>query len=492
MKSNKLIYPVFIALLLLGTSCDKEYLETEPTEFITQEQLQENSVNNPALLRGTVTGIYSLMFETGTGGTTGHNDFGQKGCDIWSDMLTGDMALSTNTYNWYRNFCDYQVTVDFKRNENYVVWRYYYRIIRSTNVVIDALGGNDAIPPNQENQYLMGQAKALRAYAYFYLAQFEVNNYDLSQPILPIYTEPVNVGKPKSTAAEVYDLIISDLTDAISLLDSYTRTAKNQVDKNVAKGLLAYTYAAMGRNSEAATVSADIINNSGYPVTSAGQLAYPGAGSGFNDVNTPSWMWGVDLTTDQGLDLISWWGQMDVYTYSYAWAGDRKVIDNNLYNAIPSNDVRKTQFSASTKLPLNKFFAPGRAAGGQRNITTDYIYMRVDEFYLLNAETAAKSGDELTARNSLKALLLNRIPDVSYVDALTGQALLDEIYLQTRIELWGEGKSYLAMKRNRATINRGANHLFQVGVQVPYNDDRLSFEIPEAEILNNPFINDQN
>lgn len=48
------------------------------------------------------------------------------------------------------------------------------------------------------------------------------------------------------------------------------------------------------------------------------------------------------------------------------------------------------------------------------------------------------------------------------------------------------------MKRNRATINRGSNHLFQAGVAVPYNDVRLLFKIPQAEILNNIYIQDQN
>ncbi|NHN25372.1 RagB/SusD family nutrient uptake outer membrane protein [Flavobacterium jejuense] len=485
---NKFIYPIFVTGLLFFTaSCNEEYLQTEPTEFITQEQLADASANNPDLLKGTVSGIYSLMFQTETGGTTNHNDFGQKGYDIFSDMLSGDMALSSNTYNWYRNLADYQVTIDYTRNENYQVWRYYYRIIRSTNIVVQALGGNDAIPVNQENQYLMGQAKALRAYAYFYLTQFEVNGYDLSQPILPIYTDPAQQAQPKSSASDVYGLIVDDLTDAITLLDGFNRLTKTEINKYVAEGLLAYVYAAMGNNGDAKTLTNDIIASGGFPLTTTAELT-----GGFNNVNTPSWMWGVDLTPNQGLDLVSWWGQMDIFTYSYAFAGDRKVIDLNLYNSIPANDARKSQFSASSQLPINKFYDPNRIQGGQRVITTDYIYMRVDEIYLLNAETAAKSGDEVTARTSLKALLVNRIPDNSYVDGLSGQALLDEIYLQTRIELWGEGKSYLAMKRNQATINRGANHLFQAGVAVPYNDERLTFEIPQAEIQNNPFLNDQN
>ena len=48
------------------------------------------------------------------------------------------------------------------------------------------------------------------------------------------------------------------------------------------------------------------------------------------------------------------------------------------------------------------------------------------------------------------------------------------------------------MKRNRATINRGSNHVFQAGVAVPHNDAKLSYKIPQAELLNNPFITEQN
>jgi len=184
---------------------------------------------------------------------------------------------------------------------------------------------------------------------------------------------------------------------------------------------------------------------------------------------------------------------MDAYTYSYQWAGDRKAIDKGLYDAIPANDVRKGQFWVSTDTynltPRNKFYDPGRKVGGQRTVITDYIYMRVEEMYLLNAETAAKSGDEATAKVSLKALLSKRLPSTTYIDGLSGKALQDEIYLQTRIELWGEGKSYLAMKRNHATITRGSNHLSFKGVPILYNDPRLTFSIPQSEIQNNPFIN---
>ena len=72
MKNNKLFLSLVASLLFVTVGCDKEFLETEPTAFITQEQLAAASVNNPDLIRGTVSGIYSLMFETGTLPTIGH------------------------------------------------------------------------------------------------------------------------------------------------------------------------------------------------------------------------------------------------------------------------------------------------------------------------------------------------------------------------------------------------------------------------------------
>ena len=478
-----------VTALVLG-SCSKDFLETEPTEFVSSSQLAEYSETNPELQAGNISGIYALMYDPGTGGTTGHDDYGQKGYDVFMDLLSSDMVLGGFTYGWYSGISRMQGTTDYTDNLNYIPWRYYYRIVFSANNVIGAFGGNDAVPETEEGQIYMGQAKAMRAYAYFYLAQLYSEGYNPAEEILPIYTDTEAAAQPLSTTADVYALIVSDLTDAIDLLDGWSRTGKQEVNKSVAQGLLAYTYAAMGNYSDILPVTTDIINNGGFPLTSAEEAL-----GGFSTVNNPSWMWGMDLTSDQGLNLISWWGQVDVFTYSYAFVGDPKAIDLDLYDAIADGDVRKGQFEVvdgfgeNNPLPINKFYPEARELGGQRYIDTDYVYMRVDEFYLLHAEAAAKSGDEGTAREYLQRLLAERLDDTSYLNGLSGQALQDEIYLQTRIELWGEGKSYLAMKRNQATITRGSNHLSNAGESIQYNDDRLSFEIPISEIQNNPNIN---
>lgn len=480
-------YFMYAVAAVMMTGCSEEFLETEPTEFISATQIAEYSEDNPGLQAANISGIYSLMYQTGTGGTNlNHDDFGQKGYDIYGDMLSADMVLAGVTYGWYSGISQMNATLDFTSDPAYMVWRYYYRIAFSANTVIQGLGGNDAIPETQEGKYFMGQAKAMRAYSYFYLAQFYAQGYNPSEPILPIYPDNDTPAQPLSTTQEVYEFAISDLTDAIDLLDGYNRTGLQEVNKYVAEGLLAYVYAAMGNYEEVATLTEDVINNGGFSLMTAEQVL-----GGFNDASTSGWMWGVDLTTDQGLDLVSWWGQVDLFTYSYAWAGDPKTIDVNLYNAISDDDVRKAQFEnrSGNLYPTGKFYAPAREIGGQRNITTDYVYMRVAEMYLLHAEADAMTGDEAGAKEALSAVLSMRVDDDSYIDDLAGEDLMDEIYLQTRIELWGEGKSYLAMKRLEATITRGANHLSFAGESFSYDDPRLTFPIPQSEVQNNPNIN---
>ncbi|MDR3272407.1 MAG: RagB/SusD family nutrient uptake outer membrane protein [Flavobacteriaceae bacterium] len=469
-------YLTIVALSLVAISCQDEFLETSPTETISNPSTEQK-----------LYGIYVMMINTGTGGTNlDHDDFGQKGYDIYTDMLSSDMVLAASTYGWYARLCNLSDPVNNTTNTCYKPWRYYYRVIAAANDVIADLGGNDAVLESQEDKYIMGQAKALRAYAYFYLLQLYVKSYSPDEDAIPVYTAPLIPAQPKSTQSVVYNQIIKDLTESIDLLEGFSRANKGMINKYVAEGLLAYTYAAIGDYANAAQRSKNIIDGGGFPITTKAAAV----GGGFNDLATPSWMWGFDLTTENGLDLVSWWGQVDLYTYSYAWAGDPKTMDDGLYNSMRTDDVRRGQFEDIYGIehwPTNKFFAPDKPEeGGQRTITTDYVFMRVDEFYLLYAESLAKSGQEGTAKTILKDYLQNRLGDVSYIDALSGVALQNEIYLQTRIEFWGEGKSYLAMKRNKATITRGLNHLWFQGTSFSYDDNRLTLAIPQEEILNNP------
>ncbi|APY12749.1 hypothetical protein BWZ22_03625 [Seonamhaeicola sp. S2-3] len=492
------------AISVLAVGCSSDFLEETPTENVSVDDVAKTGEVFSDILAGTLTGISNATFTTGTGGTTDHEDFGQKGYDIYLDFLSGDLALTANNYNRYGPFVQLQTTNDFTRiTGNYTAWRYYYRLISYANGIIDAIGGNDATITDA-NKVTMGQAKAMRAYAYFYLSQLYIPEYTPTSKILPLYLDSSGVALPQSETQEVYAQMVDDLSEAITLLEGYTRTELYQVNQSVAKALLAYVYAARGENNDnilARDLANEVITQSNLPITTKEQTV-----GGFNRIDSnPSWLWAIDITTDAGLDLISWWGQMDVYTYSYQWAGDKKAIDENLYNAIDDNDIRKTQFASDADIadpvneledtekliPFKKFYNGNRSRGGQRVIEDDYVFMRIDEMYMLSAELSAREGFEGDAKDRLKEVLAERFDDpadYAYVDALTGQDLQDEIYLQTRIEFFGEGKSFLALKRNKGTVTRGPNHTYLAGESWSYNDDILTFEIPQSEVQNNPFI----
>ena len=91
------------------------------------------------------------------------------------------------------------------------VWNGVYQMINRANLVLQkAPGVSDNIPLRDVT---VGEAEFLRAWAYFELVSMWGD--------VPLYTEPVSsvTGyKGKSAAADVYTLIISDLTDAASKL----------------------------------------------------------------------------------------------------------------------------------------------------------------------------------------------------------------------------------------------------------------------------------
>lgn len=497
---NKILLLASVAML--GVSCSEDFLVEEPTgDIINADQLSDAVVLNPELGEGTVTGIYATMFTTGTGGTDSQQDFGQKGYDIYGDMISGDMALSTSTYGWYRSrIAELQAMEDFTQLENYQVWRYYYRVINQANLVVESLGGNDVVPEDDQTKYTLGQALAMRAHSYFYLTQFMINDVEASwtAETLPIYIEPGFVGNPKSTTQEVYDLMENDLNKAIELLDGYSRPSKTEVDIAVAQTILGYVLSSRrDRWSDVVSVTNAALSNTSASILEPDDTV-DGILGGFNNVASKSWMWGVDLNENIGLSLVSWWGQIDLYSYSYAAVGDNKAMDAGLYESMPEDDARRAQFldnPASTRYlqPYMKFYDSDRVVFGSSQIVkADYVYMRYEELLLLNIEALAKSGQEGQAKTKLSDFLSKRLDDASYVSSLGGQSLLDEIYKQTRLELWGEGKSYLAMKRNKAQIVRASNHLSLSGIPMSFDEERLTFEIPQQELQDNNNITSQN
>lgn len=168
------IVALSIATTLSLISCNEDFLDTSPTETIP------NAPNEYKL-----NGLYVMMVMDRTGGTTRHEDFGQKGNDIIMDLLSSDMALAKNSYNRYLRLANLSATEDFTDDFNYIPWRYYYRVIIGANDILTNIDGN-----SDTDKHIIGQTKALRAYAYFYLMQLYNKEYAPNEKAIPIYTNP--------------------------------------------------------------------------------------------------------------------------------------------------------------------------------------------------------------------------------------------------------------------------------------------------------------
>ena len=100
------------------------------------------------------------------------------------------------------------------------VWQGSYRMINRANLVISKAPG---ITDNTTlRDRLVGEAKFLRAWAYFELVS--------QWGDVPVYTDPITSSvefKGKSPAADIYTLIISDLTEAVAKLPANYGSSDN-------------------------------------------------------------------------------------------------------------------------------------------------------------------------------------------------------------------------------------------------------------------------
>jgi hypothetical protein len=236
----------------------------------------------------------------------------------------------------------------------------------------------------------------------------------------------------------------------------------------------------------------------GYSPMSATQYM-----AGFNDYTNPEWMWGSRQVSDQTTYFYSFFAYMSADFNSTNIRTNPKAINSKLYNQIAATDVRRNLFDptgANTAFPvppggtraayMNRKFLSG---GGNGSSIGDVPLMRAAEMYLIEAEAKARLNDP-TAANVLFQLVSKRDP--AYVQSLmTGQELLEQILIQRRIELWGEGFRFYDLKRLNQSLDRtGANHVTAVAttLTVPAGDVQWEFLIPQDEINNTNGVVTQN
>lgn len=475
---KKYIFAILAAASLMSAvSCEK-FLTTEPSSSVSDTQVFVSLKGAQAALNGC---YYLLFFDYGSRADTQ----GYISQIMTFDVDGEDIIVNGGWYGYDYNMWGHQRGDIFKA---YALWNYYYNIINNLNSIICYTPQIDGATEAETNP-IVGEALAMRGWAYFNLAQLFQQTYVLAHernmPGVPIYTEPTTdqtEGKSRGTIDDTYDQIISDLTLAEEYLQGATRSAKNHFDKDVVNGLLARVYLVRNEWDKAAAYAAKA--RSGYPLTSNEDW-----NSGFNNIDTKSWMWGMMVDEEHTLDANGDYGPFAMWTNYITrdggdfWSFNCFYLNDLFAELFSADDIRGQQiyYDADKGLHCSKKFYD------TVDLTGDFCFMRADEMLLIEAECASRQGDDVTA-----ATLLNELRTLrgATPTSTIGSSLLEEILTERRKELYGEGFAWYDIIRTQKGLTRQGNHSnFGGAVVVPPRSWRFVYQIPTNEILNNPNIN---
>ena len=479
---SPLTFALALAIFMMG--CQKEFLDTVPENTISNEQLAEN----PSALQAIINGVYANMRTYSIGGNTGHIDYGHMGVKAGLDLMGHDIVMAA--FHWGAFFHNYDGRVQTSSRTR-IIWNTYYTQVAEVNSIINAIEPTTDEPTAQA---LLGQALALRAFFTFNAARTYAHTYigHESDLCIPLTDGASFDGKPRSTVSQVYERIVADLESAVPLLEGFGRNNKQEVDQAVAQGILAAVYLEMG-NWSGAAANAAAARSTYQPMSADDYLA------GFSSINNAEWMWGADIDAESSTIFASFFSHFDNTSGGYAGAlGVYKNISKALYDEIPATDIRRKAFVDPVNGDPNYPALPGYANLKFRDQTFfegDYVYMRAAEMYLIEAEAKARLG-EASAAQVLFDLVSTRDPGYTMSTA-SGDGLVEEIYLQRRIELWGEGFGWYDLKRLKKPLVRDypeSNHASFAMFNYAAEDDKFRFQIPEDEINANDAIGpeDQN
>lgn len=522
MKRNiKTIATTLLASLTL-VGCND--LDTKPGNYyVSSEQKEDAILSNPELAKAGVVGI-SSTFNTFGGvydaNDGNHFDFGWPAVLMFTECMGTDMVAPNTGYNHFASSGNYNLGNNNNAVNN-MSWYYAYKIINSANSVVETVGTE---PEDDELKLYSAQGLANRAYAYFILAQLFQDTYVGSGDKLavPIITnenssEAAVNGCPRATVQEVYDQILSDLDQAIKNLENTTYSvsaiadtgSKRFISLGTAYGLRARVNLVMNKWQEAAADAAKAISTSKATPYSMTDVAKPA----FNNPDDPSWMWCVYIDVNDRVvtsQIVNWASHMGSLNFGYASVGAWKMINKSLFDYINSTDVRKgwwlngsgasanlndsqvtylTQQQATPYVQVK--FAPYQNVIGTTTNATSVILMRVEEMYLIQAEATAMAGNPTEGKRLLEEFV-KTYRDPEYVcDGTSAADIQESVWMQRRIELWGEGLAYFDLLRlNKGLDRRGGGWDSSWVYNVPAPLKPLL--VPNGEMDANPLIQAQN
>lgn len=399
------------------------------------------------------------------------------------------------------------------------VWQGLYRVIHRANVVISfAPDVKQSITEELRNRVL-GEAKFHRAWSYYVLASLWGG-----VPLYKTYATSPDESQPRATEDQVYELVISDLKEAIAglpLKSTYSDTDIGRVSKGAAQAMLARVYMQRGDYASAKEQLAAVIASNQYKLVDAyidnfreenefnsesvweisfteafGGLNWSGDGNGINGEVT---IRGQEYGPNAWRNLIPSNGLLAEFeTRKAGDAKDDPRYQDSFYQVgEPFNngkDIVKDVQGADPKISWKKYQKIYKASSENSQSGINFRVIRYAEVLLMMAECENEVGSPTTAVSYLnqvrdrKSVSLPHYPTAKF-PASTKAQVFDAIVHEKRVELGGEQVRNLDILRWRKQNKLAKEPLayFQKG-------KTELLPIPQNEINNNSKIDqkDQN
>ncbi|BAV07551.1 SusD family protein [Filimonas lacunae] len=413
------------ALLMGATSCKKYVtLDTPPDALETNVVFTDSATATSAIVN-----MYSRMAASNQTGTLANT------CG-WGVTTYGAMSADEGYYYGSGNFTDYQTNTLAAGNTANVLWSGLYQRIARANGAIVALP--DAPLSTTLKSQLLGEAKFVRAWMYFYLVSYYGG--------VPLYlnTDAITGSLlPRSAAADVYTLILQDLTDAKALLNTnYPSTERARANKYVVSAMLARVYFYMGKWAEAEAEATTVISSGTYSLVQDLSTVF------LNNSNETIWQISLASTTTP----------QTIFGSEYLPTGTtpKFVLYDTLVNAFETGDQRKTNWVASLSNANGTFYYPYKYKVAATTTGKEYpIMLRLGEQYLIRAEARANQ-DNVTGAKEDVDVVRNRA-GLTGTTAQTKAEVLAALTHERWVELFMEsGDRWLNLKRlNQASVLKG-------------------------------------
>ena len=469
MKLNKLFFVLAVGLAFASCAKIDEIVPEGGTMLASQ--VQETNLIAPSRASASFNGMFTNIGKP-TKLTNTPDDWEFLMIMFCNDLEGPDALIADSGYNWFSVCGEYSSRNNTYRNPR-LRYQAPYNMIGDVNTFISGYP-EDVDDPDAIN--MIAQARVLRAYSYMMVApqyQFApmtqtAEGKGENLPCVPLVTPATEdfTNNPRATVGEIYAFVLEDLDYAVEKLEGASRTSKMYIDANVAHGLRARVHLLLGNWDKAyndAVAAAE-----GYTPASIEEVSKPA----FYNIDEHNWIWGYDMAT--GLTgtvqsngyyatTTSWLRSFSNNGYAPA-CQCYTCINKLLWDKIPATDVRKGWWvDENLESPLldglawpgfddvanaddgdNKLaFLPytnvkfGAFSIGTTVNEEDMPLMRVEEMILIQAE--AKAHTDAASATSILENFVKTYRDPAYSASAGGRTLLDEIWYQRRVELWGEG-----------------------------------------------------